>query len=93
MPDDVSEEEKKERLAELQEKLNRLSFGYSRRMVGTTQECLVTGLSKRDPGELQARTVNNRIVNFRPGRTRVGDVVDMTIVDAFSNSLRGMVNT
>ena len=93
MPDDVSEEEKKERLAELQEKLNRLSFGYSRRMVGTTQECLVTGLSKKDPGELQARTVNNRIVNFRPGRTRVGDIVDLTIVDAFSNSLRGMVNT
>ena len=91
MTDDVPEKEKKERLAILQEKLSRLSFGYSRRMVGTTQQCLVTGISKKDPGELQARTINNRIVNFRPGPTNVGDLVDLMIGEALPNSLRGAI--
>ncbi len=91
MSDDVSEEEKKERLAILQEKLSRLSFGYSRRMVGTVQRCLVTGTSRKDPGELQARTINNRIVNFRPGTTKVGDLVDLKIGEALPNSLRGAI--
>ncbi len=86
---DSRDEEKKERLAILQEKLNKLSFSYSRRMMGSTQRCLVTGPSKKDPGELQARTINNRIVNFKRGLAKEGDLVDVEIVDVFSNSLRG----
>ena len=64
MPDDVTQEEKKERLNILQNRLNQLSFGYSRKKVGTIQNCLGYGLSKRDPGQLQARTICKRIVNF-----------------------------
>ena len=30
-----------------------LAFDYSRKMVGTNQECLVMGVSKRDPGQLE----------------------------------------
>ena len=58
-------------------------------MMGSTQRCLVTGPSKKDPGELQARTINNRIVNFKGGLAKEGDLVDLEIVDVFSNSLRG----
>ena len=64
MQDDVTQEEKKERLNILQNRLNQLSFGYSRKKVGTVQNCLAYGQSKRDPGQLQARTICNRIVNF-----------------------------
>ena len=42
MEDDVSLEEKKERLNVLQARLNQLSYGYSRKMVGSVQKCLVT---------------------------------------------------
>ena len=41
MPDDVSEEEKKERLNILQDRLNQLSFGFSRKKVGTIFHFLI----------------------------------------------------
>ena len=83
--------EKKERLEILQSRLTELSFGYSRRMVGTVQNCLITDSSKKDPSELQGRTVNNRVVNFKPRNFKVGDFVNLLIRDAYSNSLRGDV--
>ncbi len=93
MPDNVSVSEKKERLDLLQSKLSQLSFGYSRKMVGTVQNCLITGSSKKDPGELQARTFNNKIVNFKPRNFRIGDFVNLRICEAYTNSLRGVVDT
>ena len=92
MPDNVCIEEKKERLQVLQSRLTQLSFSYSRKMVGTVQNCLITGSSKKDPSELQARTVNNRIVNFQPHNSNVGDFVNLLILEAYTNSLRGEVS-
>ena len=90
MPDDVSAEEKKERLDILQSRLSQFSFGYSRKMVGTTQNCLVMGKSKRDPGQLQARTICNRVVNFaHDGIDLVGQLINIRIDDALPNCLRG----
>ena len=90
MPDDVSAEEKKERLDILQSRLSQFSFGYSRKMVGTTQNCLVMGQSKRDPGQLQARTICNRVVNFaHDGIDLVGQLINIQIDDALPNCLRG----
>ena len=65
MPDDVTNEEKKERLSILQNGLSQLSFGYSRKKVSTIQNCLIYGQSKRDPGQLQRRTICNRVIAFR----------------------------
>ena len=59
MPDDVPLEEKKDRLDILQSRLNQLSFGFSRKKVGTIQSCLIYGQSRRDPGQLQGRTICN----------------------------------
>ena len=90
MPDDVSAEEKKERLDILQSRLSQFSFGYSRKMVGTTQNCLVMGQSKRDPGQLQARTICNRVVNFaHDSIDLVGQLINIRIDDALPNCLRG----
>ena len=90
MPDDVSAEEKKERLDILQSRLSQFSFGYSRKMVGTTQNCLVMGQSKRDPGQLQARTICNRVVNFaHDSIDLVGQLINIQIDDALPNCLRG----
>lgn len=90
MQDDVSQEEKKERLEILQNRLNQLAYGYSRKMVGTNQKCLAMGVSKRDPGQLQARTICDRVVNFRSDSIDlVGQLINIRINDALPNSLRG----
>ena len=61
-------------------------------MVGTVQRVLVTGVSKKDPGELQGRTENNRVVNFHcTDRSLIGAFADLEIVDALPNSLRGQL--
>ena len=90
LEDNVSPDEKKSRLQTLQNSLKKSAFSISRRMVGKLEKCLVTGLSKKDPGELQARTENNRVVNFNSeGKNLVGEFHILKIVEAMPNSLRG----
>ena len=89
MEDNVSKDIKKERLTILQHKLNELSSKISRKMVGSIERCLVLGVSKKNPGELQARTENNRVVNFATDANVVGKFVNLKIVDQLTNSLRG----
>ena len=50
---------------------------------------LVSGRSKRDPGQLQGRTENNRVVNFRAEDALIGDFAHVRIDEALPNSLRG----
>ncbi|MEO4045653.1 tRNA (N6-isopentenyl adenosine(37)-C2)-methylthiotransferase MiaB [Pseudomonas sp. CAU 1711] len=88
--DDTPEEVKKQRLAILQARINQQGFEISRRMVGSTQRILVSDYSKKDPGMLQGRTENNRIVNFRASNPAlIGQFVDVHIDDALPHSLRG----
>jgi len=91
LPDDTPLEVKKQRLSILQDRLNQNVMDISRKMVGTTQRILVTGLSKKDPGEYAGRTENNRIVNFRHEDPEVvGHFIDVEIREALPNSLRGV---
>ncbi|MCG8394053.1 MAG: tRNA (N6-isopentenyl adenosine(37)-C2)-methylthiotransferase MiaB, partial [Pseudomonadales bacterium] len=90
LPDDVPMEVKKQRLAILQQRINQNAQDISRKMVGSTQRILVDGFSKKDPGQLKGRTENNRVVNFRSDDTDlIGKFVDITIAEAYSNSLLG----
>lgn len=91
LPDDTPMDTKKQRLSILQQRINQQTFEISRSMVGTTQRILVTGLSKKDPGEFAGRTENNRIVNFRSENLDVvGHFIDVEIREALPNSLRGV---
>ena len=48
------------------------------------------GRSKRDPGQLQARTICNRIVNFSSNDIDlVGKMINININEALPNCLRG----
>ena len=88
--DDTPMAVKKQRLALLQQRINQQAAEISRRMVGSEQTLLVTGVSRKDPGELQGRTENNRVVNFKADDHRIiGKFVDVSIDDAYANSLRG----
>ncbi|MFJ3053413.1 tRNA (N6-isopentenyl adenosine(37)-C2)-methylthiotransferase MiaB [Pseudomonas nitroreducens] len=87
--DDTPDEVKKQRLLILNSRLNQQGFEISRRMVGTVQRILVTDYAKRDPGQLQGRTENNRVVNFRCDNPRlIGQFVEVEIYEALPNSLR-----
>ena len=93
MADDVTKDEKKKRLNILQDRLNQLSFGFSRKKVGSIQNCLVYGQSKRDPGQLQGRTICNRIVNFPSNDIDlVGRLININIKEALPNCLRGNIH-
>ena len=90
LPDDTPMEVKKQRLSILQSRILQHANSISEAMVGTIEPVLVTGTSKKDPGELQGRTENNRVVNFRADdHNIIGQIVDMKITDALPNSLRG----
>lgn len=91
LPDDVSEDEKKERLARLQQRINNQAMQFSRAMLGTEQRILVEGPSKKDLMELTGRTENNRVVNFTGTPDMIGKFVDVKITDVYTNSLRGEV--
>jgi tRNA-2-methylthio-N6-dimethylallyladenosine synthase len=90
--DDTPESEHKRRLSILQTQINKNSMALSRRMVGNEETLLVTGVSKKDPGELQGRTENNRVVNFKADdHSLVGKFIKVSIEDALPNSLRGVI--
>ena len=88
--DSAPMEVKRHRLSILQDQLRKQSAAHGQAMIGNIEKILITGTSKRDPGQLQGRTENNRIVNFRPGTSLEG-FVDVRIEESLPNSLRGVV--
>jgi tRNA-2-methylthio-N6-dimethylallyladenosine synthase len=90
MPDNTPDATKKQRLQLLQQRLAMQASQISRRMLGTTQKILVTGYSKKDPGQLSGRTECNRIVNFSSLNAElIGNFAMIEIQEALPNSLRG----
>lgn len=94
LPDDTPYEVKLKRLQHLQAVVQDNANKISQSMVGSVQRILVEGPSRKDPNELQGRTENNRVVNVDggPNGTRlIGQMVDVTILQAFPFSLRGEI--
>jgi tRNA-2-methylthio-N6-dimethylallyladenosine synthase len=90
LPDATPESIKKQRLKILQDRITQQSQAIGRRMVGNTERVLVSGYSKKDPGQLSGRTENNRVVNFRCDNVElIGKFADILIGEALPNSLRG----
>ena len=89
LEDSTAHEVKLARLQRLQAAIDANTKHYSLAMVGTVQRILVEGASKKDAGELQGRTENNRVVNFDGGRQLIGQLIDVRITESFSYTLRG----
>lgn len=89
LPDNVSLEEKKQRLERLQRRINEMAEARSKQMIDSVQTILVEGPAKKNPLQMQGRTENNRVVNFIGHPRLVGQFVDVLIVEALPNSLRG----
>jgi len=85
--------EKKERLSTLQAALNTFHQEQSKDMIGGIEKCLVTGVAKKSPDQLQARTECNRVVNFDFNELgHIGKIVDIKIEKALANSLLGSLH-
>ena len=91
LPDNVSEEEKKQRLHILQQRISQQAMEISRKMVGTVQRVLVEGTSRKNVMELAGRTENNRVANFEGSPDMIGKFVDVEIVNVYASSLRGIL--
>ena len=91
LPDEVPLEDKRQRLARLQARIDEFAARISRGMVGTVQQVLVEGPSRRDPNHASGRTDNNRVVNFAVADVAalVGRMVAVRITEVRRNSLRG----
>ena len=84
--------EKKERLNILQNRIDELQTFYSDALAGTIQRCLVTGISRKNIKQLQARTECNRVVNFDFQNINIlGKLVDINITKAYQRSLVGTI--
>lgn len=89
LPDDVTHEQKQQRLESLQSLLNSQAKAISDRMVGTVQRVLVERPSRREGGQLAGRTENMRWVNFDGPETLIGQFAHVLVAEALRNSLRG----
>jgi len=89
--DDTPQAVKLARLQHLQGVIEDNAKRISASRVGTVQRLLVEGPSRKDPNELMGRTECNRIVNFKGERRLVGQMVDVTITEAYPHSLRAEV--
>lgn len=90
LEDHTPEHVKKQRLQILQTRIYQQAQRISHDMVGHTECVLVTGVSKKDPGQLQGRTENNRVVNFSSmNHHLIGQFSQIVIDEALPNSLRG----
>jgi tRNA-2-methylthio-N6-dimethylallyladenosine synthase len=83
--DDVSEQEKSERLARLFELSEGMRAAHLQSLVGTSQLVLVEGAGER--GGYTGRTERNEIVHFQAGSNPTGELVRVEIVGAFKHSL------
>ena len=89
MAEQVPDEVKHERIERLVDVVQRVAHDRNQQRVGRTEEVLVEGSSRTDSSLLRGRTRRNTTVNF-VGEASPGDVVDVRIESATSQTLRGV---
>ena len=89
LKDDVSEEEKGERLNEIIALQNKLSLEMNRKDIGRTFEVLVEGTSKKSKDKLFGRSSQNKVVVFPKENFGKGDIVLVKINDCTQTTLIG----
>ncbi len=88
LAEEISREEKQQRLERLQDLQRRITMETYSAYLGSVQRVLVEGEGKR-PGQVSGKVENGRTVNFPGERTLVGRLVVVRIVKVFQNSLLG----
>ena len=89
LKDETTNEEKLERLHEIQA-IN-ISQGecYTKKMIGTTQRVLIDHFSKKKAGVLLGKTDNNRIIEFKESKDLLNKFVNVKVMKILGKSLVG----
>jgi tRNA-2-methylthio-N6-dimethylallyladenosine synthase len=88
MPDQISEQTKRERIERLIDVCQRVAGARNQQRIGRVEEVLVEGADRGDTGRLRGRTRRNTTVNFA-GTAAAGELVPVCIEAATSTTLRG----
>jgi tRNA-2-methylthio-N6-dimethylallyladenosine synthase len=88
LADDLAKEIKLERLERLQQLKTAHAREHNRNYIGTIQQLLVEGPAKRE-GQVTGRADSSRIVNLVGGPELIGRLVDVRIIEGYTNSLLG----
>ena len=91
LPDLISEEEKVRRLNEIIELQTQLSLESNEREIGKVVDVLVEGYSKRSTEDMYGRTSQYKTVVFPKRNTRIGEIVQVKILEASSATLKGIL--
>ena len=91
MEDNTLMEEKKERLARLNELINKYALESNKRMLEKTVPVLILGESGKD-NKFMGYTDNMKLVNVLCDKELVGKIIDVKITDAKTWSLEGVVD-
>jgi tRNA-2-methylthio-N6-dimethylallyladenosine synthase len=90
LADQVPETVKKERLLQLIELQNRISFEKNQALIGTLHEILIEGTSEKNANIWSGRTMQNKLVHFKPTfRVKPGDLAVVRIIAAKTFTLEG----
>ena len=91
LPDNISEEIKLRRLAEIIDTQNQLSAQSNQNEIDKTYTVLVEGYSKRSREQMCGRTEKNKTVVFPKEDAKVGDFVQVKILNCSSATLLGEI--
>ena len=91
LDDNVGEDKKQNRLAEIISKQQSDSLSNMKKKVGKILEVLIEGISKKSNNHYYGRTTYNSTVIFEKGNTNIGEYVMVKISDCTSATLKGKV--
>ncbi len=89
MQDDVSLDEKKVRLQQVQELIKSQAKSISESMLNTRQRVLVEAIDSKKEGYLKGKTDNSRGVVFKADAALIGQVVYVDVTNASTYMLQG----
>lgn len=89
MEDDIPEEIKQRRLAEVIEIQSKNSHESNKKDLGKTFQVLVEGTSKKSEEMLQGRNAQNKVIVFPKENFKKGDYVNVLVTDCTSATLLG----
>jgi len=90
LKDDVTLEEKENRLHELNELINKYSKESNMKMLNQTVKVLITGISEKDDTKVCGYTENMKLVNVDAPKEDIGKIINVKITEAKSFSLDGI---
>lgn len=89
--DNVSKEEKEERLQRLNTLVNQYSLENNKKLEGSVVPVLVLGENEKDKNKIYGYTDTMKLININGSKDLIGKIVDVEIIEAKSFSLDGVV--